>query len=112
VHHLLRPTLPHPDLSPLIEAGVRNGLSLELCRDRDGKPVDVLGISGGISDESADSLENLLWEMLPEVPHLRSNHVGEFLDIDGKPRISHPLVLTELLVAYHMVKAAHGVHVV
>jgi phosphoribulokinase len=112
VHHLLRPTLPHPDLSPLIEAGVRNGLSLELCRDRDGKPVDVLGISGGISDESADSLENLLWEMLPEVTHLRSNHVGEFLDIDGKSRISHPLVLTELLVAYHMVKAAHGVHAV
>jgi phosphoribulokinase len=34
VHHLLRPTLPHPDLSPLIEAGARNGLSLELCRDR------------------------------------------------------------------------------
>jgi len=112
VHHLLRPTLPHPDLSPLIEAGVRNGLSLELWRDRDGKPVDVLGISGSISDESADSLENLVWEMLPEVPHLRNDHVGEFLDIDGKPRISHPLVLTELLVAYHMVKAAHGVHAV
>ena len=112
VHHLLRPTLPHPDLSPLIQAGARNGLSLELCRDRDGKPVDVLGISGSISDESADSLENLLWEMLPEVPHLRNNHVGEFLDIDGKPRISHPLVLTELLVAYHMVKAAHGVHAI
>ena len=112
VHHLLRPTLPHPDLSPLIEAGSRNGLSLELRRDRDGKPVDVLGISGGISDESAESLENLLWEMLPEVPHLRNNHVGEFMDIDGKPRISHPLVLTELLVAYHMVKAAHGVDAV
>ncbi len=50
--------------------------------------------------------------MLPEVTHLRNNHVGEFLDIDGKARISHPLVLTEWLVAYHMVKAAHGVHAV
>ena len=112
VHHLLRPTLPHPDLSPLIEAGARNGLSLELCRDRDGKPVDVLGISGGISDDASEGLENLLWEMLPEVPHMRSNHVGEFTDVDGKPRISHPLVLTELLVAYHMVKAAHGIHAI
>jgi len=112
VHHLLRPTLPHPDLSPLIEAGARNGLSLELCRDRDGKPVDVLGISGSISDESAESLESLLWEMLPEIPHLRNNDVGEFIDVDGEARISHPLVLTELLVAYHMVKAAHGVHAV
>ncbi|MBW1842886.1 MAG: phosphoribulokinase [Deltaproteobacteria bacterium] len=112
VHHLLRPTLPHPDLSPLIEAGSRNGLSLELCRDRDGKPVDVLGISGGISDEASEGLENLLWEMLPEAQHMRSNHVGEFTDVDGKPRISHPLVLTELLVAYHMVKAAHGIHAI
>ncbi|HXV36234.1 MAG TPA: phosphoribulokinase [Myxococcota bacterium] len=112
VHHLLRPTLPHPDLSPLIEAGARNGLSLELCRDRDGKPVDVLGISGSISDEAAESLESLLWEMLPEVSHLRNHHVGEFTDISGKPCISHPLVLTELLVAYHMVKAAHGVHAI
>ena len=86
--------------------------SLELCRDRDGKPVDVLGISGGISDESAESLENLFWEMLPEAPHLRNNNIGEFMDIGGKSRISHPLLLTELLVAYHMVKAAHGVHAV
>ncbi|MBW2494732.1 MAG: phosphoribulokinase [Deltaproteobacteria bacterium] len=109
VHHLLRPTLPHPDLSPLIEAGARNGLSLELCRDRDGAPVDVLGISGAIADQAAEGLENLLWEMLPEVSHMRSNHVGEFTDVDGKSRISHPLVLTELLVAYHMVKAAHGI---
>ncbi len=112
VHHLLRPTLPHPDLSPLIEAGARNGLSLELCRDRDGKPVDVLGISGGISEEAAEGLENLFWEMLPEAPHMRNNHVGEFTDVDGESRISHPLVLTELLVAYHMVKAAHGIHAV
>lgn len=112
VHHLLRPTLPHPDLSPLIEAGARNGLSLELRLDRDGKPVDVLGISGGISEEAAEGLENLLWAMLPEVPHMRSNHVGEFTDVEGKPRISHPLVLTELLVAYHMVKVAHGIHAI
>jgi phosphoribulokinase len=112
VRHLLRPTLPHPDLTPLIEAGARNGLSLELSRDRDGKPVDVLGISGSIADESAEGLENLLWAMLPEAHHLHSNHVGEFTDLDGKQHISHPLALTQLLVAYHMVKAAHGVHAV
>ena len=112
VRHLLRPTLPHPDLTPLIEAGARNGLSLELRRDRDGKPVDALGISGSIADESAEGLENLLWEMLPEAHHLHGNHVGEFTDFDGKQHISHPLALTQLLVAYHMVKAAHGVHAV
>jgi phosphoribulokinase len=108
----LRPTLPHPDLTPLIEVGARNGLSLKLHRDRDGKPVDALGISGSIPDESAEGLENLLWEMLPEAHHLQSNHVGEFTGIDGKRLISHPLALTQLLIAYHMVKAAHGVHAV
>jgi phosphoribulokinase len=112
VTHLLRPTLPHPDLTPLIEVGARNGLSLKLHRDRDGKPVDALGISGSIPDESAEGLENLLWEMLPEAHHLQSNHVGEFTGIDGKRLISHPLALTQLLIAYHMVKAAHGVHAV
>jgi len=112
VRHLLRPTLPHPNLSPLTDPGANNGLSLELSRDRDGKPVDALSISGSIPDETAQGLENLLWEMLPEAHHLRSNLVGEFTDLEGKQVISHPLALTQLLVAYHMVKAAHGVHAV
>ena len=42
VRHILRPTLPHPDLTPILEAGARNGFRLELARDVDGKPVDVL----------------------------------------------------------------------
>jgi phosphoribulokinase len=112
VRHCLRPTLPHPDLSPLVEAGTRNGLTLELCRDRDGKPVDVLGISGSIPDETAEGIENLLWEMLPEASHLRSHAVGEFTDSEGKQEISHPLALSQLLIAYHMVKAAHGFHAI
>ena len=112
VRHLLRPTLPHPDLSPLTDSGANNGLSLELARDRDGKPVDALRISGSIPDETAQGLENLLWEMLPEAHHLRSNLVGQFTDLEGKQVISHPLALTQLLIAYHMVKAAHGVHAV
>jgi phosphoribulokinase len=112
VRHCLRPTLPHPDLSPLVEAGTRNGLTLELSRDHDGKPVDVLGISGSIPDETAESIENLIWEMLPEAHHLRSRGVGEFTDYEGKQEISHPLALSQLLIAYHMVKAAHGYHAV
>src|SRR6478735_3874220 len=40
--HILRPTLPHPDFSPLVDGSSNAGLHLELARDRDGKPVDVL----------------------------------------------------------------------
>ncbi len=111
VRHILRPTLPHPDLTPLLEPSVKNGLHLELARDRDGKPVDVLEIAGEIDDKGAQRIEELLWALIPEASHLRAN-VGRFTDETNVQTISHPLALTQLVVAYHMVKAALGVHAV
>ena len=108
VRHILRPTLPHPDFSPLFESSSNNGLHLELARDVDGKPVDVLEIDGTIPDDHANKIENLLWDLIPEASHLRSQ-LGL---IDGAKAQSHPLALTQLLVAYHMVKAALGEHAV
>jgi phosphoribulokinase len=107
VRHILRATLPHPDLSPLLDRGAMAGLHLELLRDGDGKPVDMLEIHGDIAPERAERLEELLWSLVPEAGHLRAN-VGTF---DGGERgVSHPLALTQLLIAYHMVKAAAGRH--
>lgn len=100
VRHVLRPTLPHPDLTPILKAGPRAGLYLELTRDTDGKPVDVLEIEGGIPEARATHLEDLLWGLLPEASHLR-RPLGTF---DG-PAISHPLALTQLFIAFHMLKA-------
>ncbi|MBB4285390.1 phosphoribulokinase [Roseospira goensis] len=111
VRHILRPTLPHPNLAPLVDAGAKNELSLDLARDHDGKPVDVLGISGAITDQRAAALENLLWDLIPEASHLRAN-VGEFTDAENQQVVSHPLALTQLLIAYHMVKAALGIHAI
>ncbi len=112
VRHILRPTLPHPDLSPLFEEGSGAGddLFLELARDADGKPVDVLKISGAITDNRAERMENLMWDHIPEAGHMR-DQVGCIEDVDG-PQISHPLALTQLMVAYHMVKAGMDVHAV
>ena len=48
--------------------------------------------------------------MIPEAQHLRANKrsIEEF----GKIIIiSHPLMLTQMLIAYNMVKAALGHHV-
>ena len=50
----------------------------------------------------------MLWTLLPEAKHLREN-VGQF-DVKEPRIISHPLALTQLLITYHMVKAALGVH--
>ncbi|MSO89218.1 MAG: phosphoribulokinase [Rhodospirillaceae bacterium] len=110
VRHILRPTLPHPDLSPILETGTQNGLHLELSRDKDGKPVDLLEISGNIMEKRAKVLEEMLWTLLPEAQHLRQN-VGQ-LDIREPRIISHSLALTQLLITYHMVKAALGVHAI
>ena len=109
--HTLRPTLPHPDLSPILDSNIKNGLHLELVRDRDGKPVDVLEIPGNLSDDDAKKLEDLIWSLLPEGQHLRTN-VGKFTDERNAARTSHPLALTQLLIAYHMVKAQVGVHAI
>jgi phosphoribulokinase len=111
VRHILRPTLPHPDLSPILETGARTGLRLELARDRDGKPVDMMEISGNIDSRSARRIEDLLWQLVPEASHLREK-VGAFTDRADQAGMSHPLALTQLLLAYHMVKAAMGVKAV
>jgi phosphoribulokinase len=107
VRHILRPTLPHPDFSPLFDGSSNAGLHLELARDRDGKPVDVLEINGSISDKRAERIEDLLWNLIPEAGHLR-DQVGR-IDAANGARKSHPLALSQLLVGYHMVKASMGV---
>ncbi len=110
VRHTLRPTLPHPDLTPVLDAA-KKGFRLELARDIDGKPVDVLDIHGDISDKRAKAVEDLLWNLIPEAQHLRDN-VGEYRDAENHTALSHPLALSELLITYHMVKAALGHHAI
>ena len=110
VRHILRPTLPHPDFSPLFDGSGGSGLHLEMARDKDGKPVDMLQIEGSISDKRAERIEDLLWTLLPEAGHLR-DQLGRY-DAAAGESVSHPLALTQLIVAFHMVKAAMGIHAV
>ena len=111
VSHTLRPTLPHPDLTPILEAGTNQGFRLELSRDIDGKPVDVLEIAGDIDNRRAKTMEDLLWNLIPEARHLR-DYVGTFRDDANNPVVSHPLALSQLMITYHMVKAALGHHAI
>ena len=111
VRHTLRPTLPHPDLTSLLDVGASTGISLDLARDKDGKPVDILEIRGSIETHRASSLEELLWGLIPEAQHLREN-TRSIEELEKINIISHPLMLTQLLVAYHMVKASLGHHAI
>ena len=109
VRQILRPTLPHPDFAPILKNVGDSHLNLELTR-YEGKPVDVVEIDGEINDDRAERIEDSLWKLIPEAGHLREN-VGTIENSDGIA-VSHPLALTQLLVAYHVVKAALGEHAV
>jgi len=105
---LLRPTLPLPDLSAMLEQKA-GGHGLRWMRDSElDLPADRLEIDGNISDKTAKQLEDLLWQSVPaEYRHLRRDRIdaikGERSEIK-----SYPLALTQLLIAYHVLHAASG----
>lgn len=109
--HMLRPTLPHPDLTPVLQSTEGNGLRFELARDEDSKPVDLFEISEDITEEHARETEDLLWGLIPEAAHMRDN-VGIITDGKNKPALSHPQALSQLFITFHIVKAAMGIHAI
>lgn len=113
VRLVLRPTIPHPDFTRLLspsKSHLSTAIRLELDRDM-GKPVDVLEIDGHATEEQVRELERILCS---EIPYL-----GKYCTLEGDPNIgkvtgttgetlqSYPLALTQLLITYHMLKAAH-----
>ena len=106
-HLVLRPTIPHPDLSYLFdqEAGPGSGIRLLLGRDS-GRPVDFLEVDGSVSRERAAELEETIWRHVPDLHALRADQFGDYNDA-GQVRHSDPLALTQLLIAYHLLRA-HG----
>ena len=104
VHLVLRPTIPHPDLSYLTDTSQQpaDGIRLELGRD-DGRPVDFLNIDGNVSSEHAQQLEDAIWQHLPDLRPIREDQFGDYLD-RTETRHSHPLALSQLLIAYHLLR--------
>lgn len=111
VRLVLRPTIPHPDLSYL-DADSTNptngqmpfvpGVRLQLGRD-DGRPVDFLEIDGDVAAHHAAELENAVWAHLPDLRPLSDDQFGAYNDGREK-RHSSPLALTQLLIVYHLVR--------
>jgi len=111
VRHILRPTLPHLDLAPVLQAGADHGFMLELARDIDARPVDALHIFGNLNDQQADEMENYLWSLIPNEP---SQHpeLGIYKDNTNTPRHSHTLALSQLLITHYLLNAALGHHAI
>jgi phosphoribulokinase len=100
---LLRPTIPHPDLSAVLTDDTRKALHLKLMRDEDGKPVDALHIHGHAPRELSREVERHIWEGL--------GVGGELPDTLGmlEPGVrTEPLALSELILLYHMLAVRHA----
>lgn len=113
VRLVLRPTIPHPDFTGILNPSrshLSSAIRLELDRDM-GKPVDVLEVDGHATSEQVKELERLLCD---EIPHLGqfcslegNQDIGKVTGTTGETLQSYPLALTQLLITYHMLKAAN-----
>jgi phosphoribulokinase len=111
VRLVLRPTIPHPDLTQVLHP--KNGDSTSAIRldlDRDmGKPVDVLEIDGHANKDQVRLLEKFICSDIPHLLNVCSMDVnpeiGKVTGTTGETLQSYPLALTQLLITYHMLKA-------
>jgi phosphoribulokinase len=103
VRLILRPTIPHPDLTYLCATeGEQSGIRLIIGRDA-GKPVDILEIDGSVTPVQRRHLEDRIWQHLPGVARIPGDQFGAYQD-RGVTRHSNPLALTQLLLAYHLLR--------
>lgn len=112
VRLILRPTIPHPDMTTILSASTANSkaaIRLELDRDMS-KPVDVLEVDGHATNEQVVQVERILCHEVPDLLPFCSREgnpdIGKLTGTTGESIQSYPLALTQLLIAYHMLKAA------
>jgi len=104
VQLVLRPTIPHPDLSYLVDGSRPASTDVRLRLGRDGgRPVDFLEIAGNVSSENAMRLEDAIWQHLPDLRPVREDQFGDYQD-RTEVRHSHPLALSQLLITYHLLR--------
>lgn len=111
VRLVLRPTIPHPDFTPIINlTNDDSGSAIRLGLDRDmSKPVDVLEVDGHATLDQVNKLEHILCS---DMPHLTSvcdresnPELGKVAGTTDETLQSYPLALTQLIITYHMLKA-------
>lgn len=100
-----KPHLPRLDLQDILDAASRDGEpALRLVSERIGdEPLDVLEIDGRIGPAMAADLEQRVWDHMRSHRHLRPEQIGTYLE-GTVPSHSDPLALTQLLVAYLIVR--------
>jgi phosphoribulokinase len=107
---ILRPTIPHPNFTQILNSeGNHLGSAIRLGLERDmDKPVDVLSIDGHATAEQVRELEKIFCNEVPFLGQFCSlegnKEIGKVIGTTGESLQSYPLALTQLLIAYHMLK--------
>jgi len=94
---LLRPDLPHPDLSPFV--GSARGITVE-----ERGPERRVRIPADVDPEDAAGIEEAVWEKMHFARHLRTEHLGEYT-VGTELHRSETLAIVQVLVLYHLVTA-------
>ncbi len=97
-HLLLRPGLPHPDLSDVVGESDDELTLISVDDEQD------LRVPGRLEPATALGLEERIWEHMHFASHLRSERLGEFT-IGTDLHRSDSLAIVQLLVLYHLVTA-------
>lgn len=112
VRLVLRPNLPHPDLTQVVtsNASSYSKAAIRLGLDRDmSKPVDVLEVDGHATADQVTELEHFICGDLPHLMAVCNRDInpelGKVTGTTGESLQSYPLAITQLLITYHMLKA-------
>ena len=97
-HLLLRPGLPHPDLSDVVGEGDDRLQLINVGAEQD------LRVPGLLPPARALELEERIWDHMQFASHLRSERLGEFT-IGTELQRSDSLAIVQLLVLYHLATA-------
>jgi phosphoribulokinase len=95
---VLRDTLPHPDLAPLLDDTADGP-----CLERHERHL-LLRIPGNIEPDHAALLEEAVWDRMSFASHLRVRRLGEFTVGTDLLR-SESLALVQVILLYHLVSA-------
>jgi phosphoribulokinase len=99
---ILRPDLPHPDLTPVIDAG-----RTDIVVDQRGEER-LLHLRGDVEPDQAAAIEEAVWEKMHFASHLRTERLGEYT-IGTELLRSETLAIVQLLILYHLVTAKAAV---
>ncbi len=99
---ILRPDLPHPDLSPFVDDG-RGGITVEEHGDE-----RHVRIPADVAPDDAAELEEAVWQKMHFARHLRTEHLGEYT-VGTELHRSETLAIVQVLVLYQLVTAKAAV---